>query len=72
MVTTTSIAADHEAKRQRISFEKSKVVNVSIILATSHTPSPDKRLLHNPPFVSHLPPAIALKTTPDTATVCSS
>jgi hypothetical protein len=37
MVTTTSIAADHEAKRQRLSFEKAKVVNVSIIVTASHT-----------------------------------
>jgi len=39
MVTTTSIAADHDAKRQRLSFEKAKVVNVSIIVAASHPPS---------------------------------
>jgi hypothetical protein len=39
MVTTTSIAADHETKRQRLSFEKAKVVNVSIIVPASHTPS---------------------------------
>ena len=32
MVTTPSISSDHEAKRQRLTLEKSKVVTVSISL----------------------------------------
>jgi hypothetical protein len=68
MVTTPSIAADYDAKRQRLTLEKAKVVTVSILLPIICV------LSYWSPFdiipISPSALVIALKATSNTATVC--
>ncbi len=70
MVTTLSIGADHEVKRQRLTLEKAKVVTVSNITAIHM-----RFCLIDIPlmslFISSSVLVIALKATSDTATVCT-
>ena len=71
MVTTPSIASDYEAKRQRLTLEKSKVVTVSILLRPIICVFSDRLSLFEIVLISSPALLVALKATSDTATVCA-
>jgi hypothetical protein len=72
MVTTPSISSDHEAKRQRLTLEKSKVVTVSTSLRPIICVFSDILPLFDiVPTFSSSASLVALKATSDTATVCA-